>query len=52
MNKLFFLAFLLALMGCSPYKPPLDETQVVNGNSIIVPPEFNKLPKEKQNEHL
>ena len=37
----------LTLTACAPYKPPLDETQVVNGNSIIVPPDFNKLPKEK-----
>ena len=39
-----FVAFSLA--ACAPYKPPLDDTQVVNGNSIIVPPNFDDLPKE------
>ena len=45
--KVLLVFLSLVLVSCSPYKPPLDETQVVNGNSIIVPPEFNKLPKEK-----
>ena len=44
-----FLALILCLtvMACTPYKPPLDDTQVVNGDSIIVPPNFNDLPKER-----
>ena len=42
------LLFLLSLTisSCVPYKPELDNTQVVEGASIIVPPEFNQLPKE------
>ena len=48
MRKLFLFAFCLMLTACAPYKPPLDETQVVNGNSIIIPPEFNQLPKENK----
>ncbi len=46
MKTLFLLFFTLCLVSCAPYKPPLEDTQVVNGNSIIVPPEFNQLPKE------
>ena len=45
MRKLFFIC-LFILTACAPYKPPLDDTQVVDGNSIIVPPNFNQLPKE------
>ena len=43
------LTILLCLMAvaCAPYKPELDETQVVDGKSIIVPPNFDDLPKEK-----
>lgn len=40
----FFLCLLL--MACAPYKPDLDETQVVDGKSIIIPPNFDDLPKE------
>ena len=46
MNVLLILLSLI-LVSCAPYKPPLDDTQLINGDSIIVPPEFNKLPKEK-----
>lgn len=42
--SLFVLCFILS--ACAPYKPELDETQVVDGNSIIVPPDFDQLPKE------
>ena len=44
--KIFTLILFLMMTACTPYKPPLDETQVVNGNSIIVPPNFDDLPKE------
>ena len=44
--KIFIVLLGFALMSCAPYKPPLDDTQVVNGGSIIIPPEFNQLPKE------
>ena len=40
-----FLCFTLA--ACVPYKPELDKTQVVDGKSIIIPPDFDNLPKEK-----
>ena len=46
MKKFLFLIFLFILTACAPYKPDLEETQIVDGKSIIVPPEFNKLPKE------
>ena len=44
--RIFILILCFMTLACAPYKPPLDDTQVVNGNSIIVPPEFNQLPKE------
>ena len=45
--KICTLFVCLLIVGCAPYKPPLDETQVVNGESIVVPPNLDKLPKEK-----
>ncbi|MBQ9089908.1 MAG: hypothetical protein IJY58_02550 [Alphaproteobacteria bacterium] len=33
------------IMGCTTKKPPLEETQVVDGKSIVMPPEFYVLPK-------
>ena len=32
------------IIGCSPKKPPLAPTQVVDGKSIIIPPEFDIVP--------
>ncbi len=46
MIRFLLILSLVSLTACAPYKPPLDDTQVVNGNSIIVPPNFNDLPKE------
>ena len=50
-NKIYlFVCVMLCLSGlmaCTPKKPPLEPTQVVNGRSIIVPPEFFVLPKER-----
>ena len=46
MKRLSLLFFLFILTCCAPYKPELDETQVVNGQSIIIPPDFDDLPKE------
>ncbi|MBP5343599.1 MAG: hypothetical protein J6Y85_00775 [Alphaproteobacteria bacterium] len=44
--KILLCLFLLACTAaCSPKKPPLDDTQIVNGQSIIIPPEFNKIPQ-------
>ena len=45
--RLILLMLPLLLMACAPYKPPLDTTQQVNGHSIVIPPDFNNLPKEK-----
>ena len=48
MKRLLCLLVCCTLMACAPYKPPLEDTQVVNGESIVVPPNFDKLPKESQ----
>ena len=48
MKSLFCVLCLILLAACAPYKPPLDETQMVQGSSIVVPPDFNQLPKENE----
>ena len=45
MKMLLCMALLLCVLACSPKKPPLDDTQIVNGQSIIIPPEFDKVPQ-------
>ena len=48
MKKIIFMLFICCLiMACSNVKkPPLSPTQVVNGKSIIIPPEFDVVPTE------
>lgn len=49
MKKLcLILACSFCLSGCSSDKPPLTETQIVDGKSIVMPPEFYVLPKAQQ----
>ncbi len=50
MKKFIFICLCLCLTNaCAQKKPPLAPTQVVNGQSIVMPPEFFVLPKiEKQ----
>ena len=45
MKLILCTSLLLCVMACSPKKPPLDDTQIVNGQSIIIPPEFDKVPQ-------
>ena len=47
MKKLLLLSIIcFFITGCSGVKkPPLSPTQVVDGRSIIIPPEFDVLPK-------
>lgn len=45
MFKIFGCILLcLVIAACAPKKPPLEETQKVNGKSIIIPPEFDVRP--------
>ena len=48
MKKIVFMLFICSLtVACSNVKkPPLSPTQVVNGKSIIIPPEFDTRPEE------
>ena len=48
MKKLLILSCLVLLAGCGHKKPPLAPTQVVDGKSIVVPPEFDVVPKIKE----
>ena len=51
MKKFIFICFCLCLVAaCAQKKPPLASTQVVNGQSIVMPPEFFVLPKVPQQE--
>lgn len=46
MKKFIFICLCLCLVSaCAQKKPPLAPTQVVNGQSIVMPPEFFVLPK-------
>lgn len=46
MKKIIFIIPLLILISaCSESKPPLESTQIVDGKSIVMPPEFYVLPK-------
>ena len=46
MKKILFIVPLLVILGaCSESKPPLESTQIVDGKSIVMPPEFYVLPK-------
>ena len=44
--KLWILILGMLVISCAPYKPPLEETQIVDGESIVIPPDFDQLPKE------
>ena len=49
MKKLcMILATAFCLVGCSADKEPLAPTQIVDGKSIVMPPEFYVLPKTQQ----
>lgn len=46
MKKILFIVPLLVILSaCSESKPPLESTQIVDGKSIVMPPEFYVLPK-------
>ena len=49
MKPFICLCIVLVLAACSPKKPPLNDTQIVNGKSIIIPPEFDVIPKGENN---
>ncbi len=47
MRKIIILVCLGILCGaCAPKKPELTPTQVVDGRSIVVPPEFDVIPDQ------
>lgn len=46
MKKILLIALLTLLSAaCTESKPPLEDTQIVDGKSIVMPPEFYVLPK-------
>ncbi len=47
MRKVFFLMIICCVLSaCTTQKPPLSPTQIVDGKSIVIPPEFDVLPQE------
>ncbi len=46
MKKISLIVVCLALCACTPKKPPLEPTQIVNGKSIVIPPEFDVVPEQ------
>ena len=38
------LCVIFLVAGCTPKKPSLDSTQIVDGKSIVIPPEFDVKP--------
>lgn len=44
------LSCLFLLAACGHKKPELAPTQIVDGKSIIVPPEFDVVPEIKKEE--
>ena len=44
MKIVFMIVLCVVLSACAPKKPALSSTQIVNGKSIVVPPEFNIKP--------
>ena len=44
--KIFLIMALCIVMlsACTPKKPKLTNTQIVNGKSIVIPPEFDIKP--------
>lgn len=46
MKKIVVLLVCCLVIGCSGVKkPPLAPTQIVDGKSIVIPPEFDIVPE-------
>ena len=45
MHKFVFVICCVLLAGCGHKKPELTSTQIVDGKSIVVPPEFDIVPE-------
>ena len=50
MRNLLFVLCCILLVGCSHKKPELSTTQIVDGKSIVVPPEFDVIPESAASE--
>ena len=49
MKKVVLIILLCCVVGaCGVKKPPLAPTQLVDGRSIIVPPEFDVVPEKEK----
>ena len=52
MKYIFCIVICSLIIGCSTSKPPLETTQIVDGKSIVKPPEFYVLPKIQTQPHF
>lgn len=51
MKKFIFICLCLCFVAaCAQKKEPLAPTQIVNGKSILMPPEFFVLPRTTEQE--
>ena len=51
MKKVLILVLCCLVIGCSgAKKPPLSPTQIVDGKSIVIPPEFDVIPETTEND--
>ncbi len=41
----------VGLAACGTKKPPLEPTQIVNGKSIVIPPEFDIVPETQKKDN-
>ena len=49
MKKIIVIMLLCSgVVACAPKKPPLAPTQIVDGKSIIIPPEFDTVPEVQE----
>ena len=44
MKFLFVFLSLFLMTACTTRAPKVNETQIVNGKSIVIPPEYDKVP--------
>lgn len=50
MRKVMFILCCFLLVNCGHKKPELTSTQIVDGKSIVVPPEFDVIPESAAEE--
>lgn len=50
MRKIIFMLCVILLASCGHKKPELSPSQIVDGKSIVIPPEFDVIPESAASE--